>query len=166
MTRIYTRIYIGMENAIAIVQSRQDQWQLDEYFTGTLPECVAVDPYKPERVYCGTSNKGLWYSDDAGLTWSAVGQGIPHETVMSVAVSASERVGEYGVVWAGTEPSRARSSALKMAASTGRNVRRYRTFHQKQPGASLQSHTRTIYVGYSLILSIPSASSWRSSAVA
>ncbi|HEV2653695.1 MAG TPA: glycosyl hydrolase [Ktedonobacteraceae bacterium] len=100
-----TRIYIGMENEIAIVQSQQDQWQLDERFTGTLPECVAVDPYGPERVYCGTSNKGLWYSNDAGLTWSAVGQGIPHEMVMSVAVSASERVGEYGVVWAGTEPS-------------------------------------------------------------
>lgn len=100
-----TRIYIGIENEIAIVQSQQDQWQLDVRFTDMSPECVAVDPYRPERVYCGTTNKGLWYSNDAGLTWSAVGQGIQHEMVMSVAVSASERVGEYGVVWAGTEPS-------------------------------------------------------------
>jgi hypothetical protein len=159
-----TRIYIGMENEIAIVQSRQDQWQIDEHFIGTLPECVAVDPYRPERVYCGTSNKGLWYSNDTGLTWSVVGQGIPHETVMSVAVSASERVGEYGVVWAGTEP-----SAL-FRSEDGGETWLERTSLQDIPSkatwSSLLSRIHTIYVGYSLIPSIPSASSLLSSAVA
>ena len=100
-----TRIYIAMEDTVAIVQGQQDQWQLSEHFHDTLPECIAVDSNRPERIYCGTSNKGLWISDGAGLSWKPVGQGIQHEVVMSVAVSASERVGGYGIVWAGTEPS-------------------------------------------------------------
>src|SRR5258708_27470428 len=69
------------------------------------PQCLAIDPQRPERVYSGTFDQGLWRSADAGNTWEPVGEGITHQRVLSVAVSPMERVGGYGVVFAGTEPS-------------------------------------------------------------
>jgi hypothetical protein len=33
-------------------------------------ERMAVDPNLPSRIYFGTVNAGLWYSDDRGITWS------------------------------------------------------------------------------------------------
>jgi hypothetical protein len=51
-------------------------------------------------------DRGLWKSDNGGVSWQHVGEGIAYPMVMSVAVSRAERgAGGYGVVWAGTEPS-------------------------------------------------------------
>lgn len=100
-----TRLYIAMEDALLVAKEQDGQWQLNMRLDGLPTYCVAVDPNKPERVYCSTFGKGLWRSDDFGETWGPVGEGIRYPEVMSVAVSPVERVGEYGVVWAGTEPS-------------------------------------------------------------
>lgn len=35
-------------------------------------ECIAVDPTDSNIVYCGTYNKGLWRSRNAGTTWEQV----------------------------------------------------------------------------------------------
>ena len=72
----------------------------------TWPHCIAADPRRPERMYCGTFGGGLYRSDDAGETWQSVGPGITEDKVISVAVSPHEFNQGYGVVWAGTEPSR------------------------------------------------------------
>lgn len=67
--------------------------------------CLAADPSRKGRLYGGTFNEGLWISNDSGKTWEAAGQGISHNSVMSVAVSPTEVKNGYHVVWAGTEPS-------------------------------------------------------------
>ena len=100
-----TTIYIAMEDALLVAQEQKGRWQLDLRLDGLPTYCLAQDPHSPGRMYCGTFGKGLWCSDDSGETWNPVGEGIPYAEVMSVAVSPIERVGKFGVVWAGTEPS-------------------------------------------------------------
>jgi hypothetical protein len=56
-------------------------------------------------VYCGTFERGLWRSMDAGNSWERVGEEVVRGPVMAVAVSAVEQAGGYGVAYAGTEPS-------------------------------------------------------------
>jgi hypothetical protein len=100
-----TKIYLALEDELAIISRQNGQWQIDRQLVGLPTYCVAADPYRPERVYCGAFGRGLWRSDDAGASWQPVGEGITYAEVMSVAVSPLERSGGYGVVWAGTEPS-------------------------------------------------------------
>ncbi|MDQ4079104.1 MAG: glycoside hydrolase, partial [Chloroflexota bacterium] len=68
--------------------------------------CVAVDPFNRDRVYCGTSGNGVWWSEDGGGTWQAVGEGVGYDEVTAVAVSPVEEESGLGVVYVGTEPSR------------------------------------------------------------
>lgn len=93
-------LVIATEQALLIARPAQ-QWAVEEHLQGRSPECVAVDPHRPARVYCGTWGSGLWRSDDAGRTWEPVGPGIAHAEITAVAVSPAE----LGVVYAGTEPS-------------------------------------------------------------
>ena len=41
------------------------------------PQCVAVDPLDPDRVYVGTFDDGLYASDDGGSTWRVAWRGSP-----------------------------------------------------------------------------------------
>ena len=100
-----TTIYAATGDALAVIRRRDGGWTADLALTGRPTQCVAADPVQPERVYCGTFGQGLWTSEDAGATWSPVGEGIASAELMAVAVSALERVDGRGVVWAGTEPS-------------------------------------------------------------
>ena len=100
-----TKLYIATDEALAVVWQRNGEWVADLRMVGTQPQCVAVDTQRPQQVYCGTFDQGLWRSENAGDTWEHVGSGIEHESVMAVAISTTERVGDYGVVYAGTEPS-------------------------------------------------------------
>jgi hypothetical protein len=100
-----TRIYVAMQNSLAIVTGRNTDWKTEIQLDGLPVFDVAVDPFNHERLYAATMGQGLWRSDDSGTSWNPVGQGIKHDVIMSVAVSPLERFGKYGVVWAGTEPS-------------------------------------------------------------
>jgi len=100
-----TKLYIAIDEALAVVCRRHGEWVADLHLMGSRPQCVAVDSLRPEQVYCGTFDQGLWCSGDAGDTWEHVSTGIIHEKVMAVAVSVTERVNNCGVVYAGTEPS-------------------------------------------------------------
>src|SRR5260370_2262889 len=95
---------MAMDGAVLFFQEHADGWRLEA--TLDVPaNALAADPYHAQRLYCATFGKGLWRSNDAGKTWEAVGTGISYREVMSVAVSPVERIGTYGVVWAGTGPS-------------------------------------------------------------
>jgi photosystem II stability/assembly factor-like uncharacterized protein len=83
------------------VESPRAERRLDD----RKPRCLAADPLRPELIYCGTADRGLWRSTDAGDSWEPVGEGITHANVTAVAVSAAERTDGRGVVYAGTEPS-------------------------------------------------------------
>jgi photosystem II stability/assembly factor-like uncharacterized protein len=94
-----TRIYVATGDALAVIGRANGGWRARLALAGKHTYCLAADPRRPERVYCGTFGQGLWRSDDAGATWRPTGPGIASDAVMSVAV------GPDGVVWAGTEPS-------------------------------------------------------------
>ena len=72
---------------------------------GSGAQSVAVDPGNPDRVFVGTFDHGVYRSLDAGETWDAVGAGLPHQRIPSIAISAVDREGGQSVVYAGTEPS-------------------------------------------------------------
>ncbi len=97
-------LIIATEQALLIAR-HASQWLVEEHLQDRSPECVAVDPHEPSRVYCGTSSAGLWRGNDAGRVWEPVGPGIPHADITAVAVSRAERGHRFGVVYAGTEPS-------------------------------------------------------------
>ncbi len=60
--------------------------------------CLAVDPEDPDTLYVGTSDDGLFKSEDSGRTWEKL-PGIEHSRVTAAAVSPAD-----GAVYAGTEP--------------------------------------------------------------
>lgn len=99
------RIYIAFEDGVAVLRRNQQHWSAEIAMAGKECQCLAADPFLPERIYCGTFEEGLWQSNDAGSTWQPVAEQLPHPAVMSVAVSPVQRNAEYGTVWAGTEPS-------------------------------------------------------------
>ncbi|HLI70697.1 MAG TPA: glycosyl hydrolase [Ktedonobacteraceae bacterium] len=100
-----TRLYIALEQALAIVDQQNGAWKAEMQLTGHHTQCVAVDPLRPQYVYCGTFGEGLWRSRDAGASWEPIGEGVIQKQVMSVAVSKTEQRGAASVVYAGTEPS-------------------------------------------------------------
>jgi hypothetical protein len=105
-----TRIYVGMEDGLAVLDNggragSDGVWRLENHLDEMTTQCVAYDPLRPEHVYCGTFDRGLWRSEDAGKTWQPSGEGVTHEAVMAVAVSPTERVDGRGVAYSGTEPS-------------------------------------------------------------
>ena len=91
--------------AALLIARRASTWTVDEHLGGRSPDCVAVDPRDPTRVYCGTAGAGLFLSHDSGRTWEPVGPGIEHGTIKAVAVSPAARADGFGTVYAGTEPS-------------------------------------------------------------
>jgi photosystem II stability/assembly factor-like uncharacterized protein len=97
--------YVAFEKALAVIRQRDGSWGVSLHLAGGQPQCLAVDRLQPAHAYCGTFDRGLWRSADAGASWTPAGPGIAHERVMSVAVSATDRAGDAGVVYAGTEPS-------------------------------------------------------------
>lgn len=110
------RMYLAMEQELLVVSQKGDgTWEVEPRLLGMQPTCIAADPLRPERVYCGTFGRGLWCSEDAGANWQPIAapgaamepyddQGIPHAKVMSLAVSPNERNNGHGIVYAGTEP--------------------------------------------------------------
>ena len=100
------KLYVALADALTIITPSHGEWVAQMHLADQEPQCLAVDPLHQEQVYCGTFDQGLWLSRDAGKSWTpvGVGEGIAHEKVLSVAVSATERVKGYSVVYAGTEP--------------------------------------------------------------
>lgn len=96
-------LLVATDRGLLIARHAQG-WTVETHLADEVPECIAVDPGRPHRVYCGTES-GLWRSDDAGARWTPVGPGITHADITAVAVSPAERGDAFGVTYAGTEPS-------------------------------------------------------------
>ena len=80
------RIVVVTRAALWIAR-RASTWTVDEHLGGRSPDCVAVDPRDPTRVYCGTASGGLFRSHDSGRTWEPVGPGIEHGNITAVAAN-------------------------------------------------------------------------------
>jgi hypothetical protein len=100
-----TRVFVALSDGLLLLQRQPGAGPLQRLLEGFPTQCLAADPLRPERLYCGTFGRGLWASADAGRSWHPAGEGIRSTQIMAVAVSGIERAGEHGVVYAGTEPS-------------------------------------------------------------
>jgi photosystem II stability/assembly factor-like uncharacterized protein len=99
-----TALYVAMADAMLIARERGGAWTAEQHLVGKALQCVAVDPGRPERIYAGTENEGLWHTADGGRTWTPAGPGIGPADVTAVA-AAPGADGRPGTVYAGTEPS-------------------------------------------------------------
>ena len=100
-----TKIYAAMADGLLVGSRRNGDWETGRRLVGSSPQGVAADPSRPDVVYCGTFDRGLWRSMDAGNSWERVGEDIVSDPVTAVAIDISGQAGEQGVVYAGTEPS-------------------------------------------------------------
>ncbi len=99
-----TTLYVALPDGVLVVRQDGAGWHAERQLEGMAAQCLAADPLHPERLLCGTFGQGLWQSDDAGRSWRASGEGITAAELMAVAVSRSERSGDRGIHYAGTEP--------------------------------------------------------------
>ena len=105
-------LYVALPDALLIVRpAGPGAWRAERQLESHAAQCLASDPLHPERVLCGTFGQGLYQSDDAGATWRASGAGgadndgiAADAQLTAVAVSRSERSGDQGILYAGTEP--------------------------------------------------------------
>jgi hypothetical protein len=72
--------------------------------------CLAADPLNPNIIYAGTKEKGVWRSDDCGLTWQL--SGMDGQSVKSLAVNPHDS----NIIYAGTKP------ALMFVSYDGGNI--------------------------------------------
>jgi hypothetical protein len=89
------RLYVAGENAVSVIEDGNVETGLE----GRGARCLALDPRDPDTLYVGTSDQGIFKSEDGGATWENL-SGIEHPRVTAVAVSPTD-----GAVYAGTEPS-------------------------------------------------------------
>ena len=89
------RLYAAGEKAVAVVEDGKVGLELE----GSGARCLAVDPSDPDVVYAGTTDEGMFKTEDGGESWERL-SGVGHPRVTAVAVSPVD-----GAVYAGTEPS-------------------------------------------------------------
>lgn len=96
-------IFVAMPDGLLTLRRQGERWLVERALDGLPAQCIAADPLRPERLYCGTFGRGLWRSTDGGASWHPLGRVFRSSQVMAVAVSSTERVEGLGVVYAGTE---------------------------------------------------------------
>src|ERR1700745_3591495 len=96
---------VVITRAALLIAPRSSTGPVNEHLGARPPDCVAVDPRDPTRVYCGTAGAGLFRSRNSGRNWEPVTPGIDHPIVTAVAVGNAEQADGFGIVYAGTEPS-------------------------------------------------------------
>lgn len=101
-----TTVLTATEEGLGIARRQNRGWQSHTALEGMDCQCVAFDPHQPGRAYCGGFGMGLWRTDDGGDSWQPVAEPVPEEHVMSVAVSPLVAENGFGLLFAGTEPSR------------------------------------------------------------
>jgi photosystem II stability/assembly factor-like uncharacterized protein len=104
-----TKLWIAMKDLVLTLESSKTSCNTHESLKGTHPQCIAFDPIKPNRAYCGTFGNGLWKTDDGGESWDNIGMdSISSKDVTSVSVSHLERGRNnnegFNTVYVGTEP--------------------------------------------------------------
>src|SRR5438067_1712314 len=93
------KLFVTTEDHIFVVEQSGKEWRVRAKLQELSPECIAADPSRPARLYCGTFGHGLWLTDDFGTTWKQSGKGVINPQVTSVAVSPTEKKEGFGVVY-------------------------------------------------------------------
>ena len=90
-----SRLYAAGDNAVTAIENSGVRMTLE----GRGARCLAVDPEDPDILYVGTTDEGLFKSEDGGESWQEL-SGIEYPRITAVAVSSVD-----GALYAGTEPS-------------------------------------------------------------
>lgn len=48
------RLFLCMERELVVVKEQYDNYETTYHLQNMQPTCIAVDPFRPNRVYCGT----------------------------------------------------------------------------------------------------------------
>lgn len=88
-----TRLYVAASRGFAVVSDDGASLALE----GVDVRCLAVEPRNPDAVYAGTSDGGLFKSEDGGASWKRL-PGIPHERIIALAVSPADGADYAGTV--------------------------------------------------------------------
>ncbi len=95
-----------MQTTLLVLNSTKDGWKVHESLKNVNPSSVAFDPLRPDRVYCGTFDNGLWKTDDKGQSWEKTSLEISGSSIMSLSVSPIKRANEeFNKLFVGMEPS-------------------------------------------------------------
>ncbi|MBA2343776.1 MAG: hypothetical protein H0V83_01635 [Rubrobacter sp.] len=89
------RLYAAGPKSVTTIENGKSRRSLEHEGA----RCLAVDPRDPDTVYVGTTDNGLFKSEDGGQSWGQL-SGIVHPRITAVAVSPMD-----GAIYAGTEPS-------------------------------------------------------------
>ena len=95
-------LLIVIEAGVIVVRPKAAQFVTSVSLAERSPLCIAVDPHRSGRIYCGTV-AGLWRSDDTGQSWIPAGHDMINARVTAIAIAAAD--GTDGTVYAGTAPS-------------------------------------------------------------
>jgi photosystem II stability/assembly factor-like uncharacterized protein len=135
-----SRLYAAGDDAVAMMENGGVMITLE----GRGARCLALDPKDPDTLYVGTSDEGLFKSEDGGESWQEL-SGIEHPRVTAVAVSSVD-----GAVYAGTEP-----SALFVSRDGGSSWRELEELRRLPsaptwsfPPRPWTSHVRSIALSY------------------
>ena len=96
---ISKKIFVAFDEELAIFEYSSGNWHVRAELQGTEPQVVALDPSRPNRVYCGTFGNGLWVSEDLGKSWKKNSGSIESWAITSLALNSKS-------IYIGTEPSR------------------------------------------------------------
>jgi photosystem II stability/assembly factor-like uncharacterized protein len=99
------RFFLCMSEELIVVDELKTKYELQPRTHVLKPVCIAIDPFMPNRLFCGTDGHGLWMSDNGGGGWKRIGEDIPETIFTSVFISPIRKNGDYGNVYAGTDPS-------------------------------------------------------------
>jgi photosystem II stability/assembly factor-like uncharacterized protein len=135
------RLYVAGGSVVSVIENGSVETGLE----GRGARCLALDPKHPDTLYVGTSDEGIFKSEDVGGTWEKL-SGIEHPRVTAVAVSPTD-----GAVYAGTEP-----SALFVSRDGGESWRELEGMSNLPsaptwsfPPRPWTSHVRAIALSYS-----------------
>ncbi|MBW3599900.1 MAG: hypothetical protein KY475_21835 [Planctomycetes bacterium] len=56
------KLYLATDHALAVLTLDQDKCRCGLHLENRRPQCVAVDPLRPELLVCGTFGDGAWRS--------------------------------------------------------------------------------------------------------
>ena len=73
-------------------------WEVEKTLAGPRVNCLAADPFHPQRLIAGTQQEGMLISEDGGQTWQPAG--LKGQMVKSLAISPHAP----GTIYAGCKP--------------------------------------------------------------
>lgn len=101
-----TTLYAATGDDVVRIEPRPGGGRVMETLLGGVgAQCLAIDPHDPFRLYVGTFDQGVFRTRDSGRTWQRVGEDLPHQRILSVAISPSHRTDGLSAVLVGSEPS-------------------------------------------------------------